>query len=53
MHDTQMIRDNAVKAADEGKTDDACPFSENSVQGQMWLDFYYCRVRWLSGEDSV
>jgi ribosome modulation factor len=53
MHDIQMIRDHAVKAADEGKGDDACPFNENSVQGQMWLDFYYARVQWLSGETSA
>lgn len=53
MHDIQMIRDSAIKAADEGKDEDACPFDETSSQGRLWLDFYYARVRWLSGEDSA
>lgn len=53
MIDTQQIREHANKAADRGETDEACPFSDNSVQGRMWLDYYYCRVQWLSGEQSA
>lgn len=53
MLDIQQIRDHAIKAADSGETDEACPFSDTSVQGVMWLDYYYCRVQWLSGESSA
>lgn len=53
MLDHQQIRDHANKAADEGETDEACPFSDTSVHGQMWLDYFYTRVRWLSGEESA
>lgn len=52
MLDIQQIRDHAIAAADKGELDTACPFDDTSVHGQMWLDFYYTRVRWLSGETS-
>lgn len=52
MLDIQQIRDHAIKAADAGLPDTACPFADSSVHGQMWLDYYFCRVRWLNGEQS-
>lgn len=53
MLDIQEIRDHAIKAADQGKTDEACPYDDTSAHGLMWLDYFYARVRWLSGEDSA
>lgn len=53
MLDIIQIRDDAIKAADEEKSADACPFDETSVQGQLWLDYFYSRVRWLSGETTA
>lgn len=53
MLDIQQIRDHAINAADKGETDEACPFDDTSVHGQMWLDYYFNRVMWLSGEQSA
>jgi len=53
MLDIQMIRDHAVKTADAGLPDTECPFDETSMHGQMWLDYYFARVMWLSGETSA
>jgi ribosome modulation factor len=53
MLDIQQIRDHAIKAANEEKSKEACPFDETSVQARMWLDYFYAQVRWLSGEDSA
>jgi hypothetical protein len=53
MLDTQQIRDHAVKTADAGLPDTACPFDDTSVHGLMWLDYYFARVRWLDGEASA
>lgn len=53
MLDIQQIRDHAIKAADEDKTDEACPFDDTSVHGQMWLDFYYNRMDWLLEKQSA
>jgi hypothetical protein len=52
MLDIIQIRDHAAKAANEGKSVEACPFDEPSVHGQLWRDYYFTQVRWLSGEMS-
>jgi hypothetical protein len=52
MLDIQEIRDHACKTADAGLPDTECPYDDTSLHGQMWLDYYFTRVRWLSGEMS-
>jgi hypothetical protein len=52
MLDIQQIRDHAIQAADKGETDEACPFDDTSVHGQMWLDYFYCRTRWLDEQSA-
>lgn len=53
MLDILEIRDNAYAAADAEKTDEACPYDDTSAHGQLWLDYFYARVRWLSGETTA
>jgi hypothetical protein len=53
MLDIIQIRDHAIKTADEGKGKEACPFAETSAHGRLWLDYFYDRVMWLSGEQSA
>lgn len=53
MLDILLIRDHAQAAADEGKSSEACPFAVTSRHGLLWLDYYYSRVMWLSGELSA
>jgi hypothetical protein len=48
-----MIQIHAEKAADQALTKSACPYDPNSANGQMWLDYFYSRVMWLSGESSA
>lgn len=53
MLDIQEIRDHAYAAADAEKSDEACPYATTSMHGQLWLDYFYSRVRWLSGETTA
>lgn len=53
MLDHQEIQIHAEKMADEGRKADACPYADTSVHGLMWLDYFYCRVMWLTGETSA
>ncbi len=53
MLDILEIRDHAIKTADEGKGKENCPYDETSAHGRMWLDYFYDRVMWLSGEQSA
>lgn len=53
MLDHQEIQIHAEKAADEGKTKSACPYADTSLHGLMWLDYFYNRVMWLTGEKSA
>ena len=54
MLDILEIKQHALDAADAGKTkDEACPYDETSLHGQLWLDYFYARIRDLSGETSA
>ena len=53
MMDIVEIKEHAHKTADAGEGSDKCPYSDNSPQGRLWLDFYWARCMWLSGEMSA
>lgn len=53
MIDHLQIQAHAIKAANDGQDEKSCPFAESSVQGQLWLDYFYTQVMWLSGETSA
>lgn len=53
MLDILEIRDNAHAVADAEGTADACPYDHTSAHGRLWLDYFYARVRWLSGETTA
>ena len=53
MLDILEIQKHATKAADEGLPVTACPYDETSAHGLLWLDHYWSRVYWLSGEMSA
>lgn len=53
MLDILEIKAHATKTADEGLPVTACPYDETSAHGLLWLDHYWSRVYWLSGEMSA
>lgn len=54
MLDILEIKQHALDSADAGKTkEEACPYDETSLHGQLWLDYFYARIRDLSGETSA
>lgn len=50
MLDPKAMQAHAEKCADEAQEKTACPFDLNTPMAERWLDFYYARVMWLSGE---
>jgi hypothetical protein len=53
MIDMKAIQKHAENAADEGKEKDTCPCDINSPLGEFWLDHFFRRVMWLSGESTI
>lgn len=52
MLDLQEIRDHAVKTANAGLPDTACPYDDTSLHGQLWLDYYFTRASWLMKQEQ-
>lgn len=50
--DTIEIKIHAQAVADRGGDIHESPYDYHSDAGQLWLNYFYTRVRWLSGEDS-
>lgn len=53
MFDKIAIQKHAEQAADECKEKDACPCDLNSPLGELWLDHFFRRIMWLSGETTA
>ena len=51
--DAIEIKVHAQAVADRGGDASESPYDSYSDAGQLWLNYFYGRVRWLSGEESA